>query len=70
MIIRKARSAAQIFAGYARFLRGLPSFLERRMSLDEARTIFTRRMAERGDNFLAMVEGGAFDRQNSVYRDL
>jgi len=70
MIIRKTRSAFDLFGGYVRFLHGLPSFLRRRMSLEEAKEILRDRMAERDESFLRMVREGVFTRPDGPYRTL
>jgi hypothetical protein len=49
---------------------GLRGFLRRRMTLDEARAIIRERIATRGENFLAMVEGGVFAHPDSPYLGL
>ncbi len=54
----------------ARFLTGLPAFLRRRMDLDEARAIIHRRVAEREQNFLGLLERGVFESRRSPYRTL
>jgi len=55
---------------YGRFAWGLRSFLQRRLSLEEAREIVRRRMAERESNFLRLVERGIFGYARSPYRPL
>ena len=70
MIVRKARSALKDARSYAGFLRGLPGFLRRRMTLDEAKAVFRERMAKREVNFLSMVEKGVFAYKDSPYRAL
>jgi hypothetical protein len=55
---------------YARFARGLRSFLQNPLSLDEARAIVRRRMEEREKNFLRLVERGIFGYPQSPYRPL
>lgn len=55
---------------YARFARGLRSFLKNPLSLDEARAIVRRRMEERENNFLRLVERGIFGYAQSPYRPL
>lgn len=55
---------------YVRFLRGLPAFLRSSMTLEEARAILHRRVAERGENFLLGIERGIFGRAKGPYRAL
>ncbi len=54
--------------GYVGFLLGLPGFLRRRITLDEARAIVLRRMRERDQNFLATTERTVFANRRSPYR--
>jgi phenylacetate-coenzyme A ligase PaaK-like adenylate-forming protein len=53
---------------YARFAWGLRSFLRHPISLQEARAIVQRRMAERDTSFLRLVERGIFGHRQSPYR--
>jgi hypothetical protein len=55
---------------YWRFAGGLPSFLHHTISLDKAREIVSRRMAEREKNFLRLVERGIFGYPRSPYLPL
>jgi hypothetical protein len=55
---------------YWRFATGLRKFLRHRISLDEARRIVQRRMAERETNFLRVVERGIFGYPRSPYLPL
>ncbi len=59
---------------YVRFLRGLHTFFSTRLApeqaLEEARTLITRRMQRRSENFLNLVRKGIFDYQRSPYRRL
>jgi hypothetical protein len=59
---------ASRIAMYARFIRGMPSFLEQRVTPDEARREIVRRMANREKNFLALVGETVFARRESPYR--
>jgi len=52
---------------YWRFARGLRGFLSHTISLDEARDIVRRRMAEREKNFLRLIERGVFAYRGSPY---
>jgi hypothetical protein len=55
---------------FARLLVGLPRFLRRRMSYDEARGIIQQRLRERETNFLASIEHGVFGNPRSPYRPM
>ena len=55
---------------YARFAWGLRGFLRHTISLEEARAIVRRRMAEREANFLRLVERGIFGYPHSPYLPL
>jgi hypothetical protein len=55
---------------YWRFGSGLRSFLDHTLSLEEARKIVERRMAERDKNFLRLVERGIFGYTQSPYLPL
>ena len=55
---------------YWRFATGLRRFLSHTISLDEARDIVRRRMAEREKNFLRLIERGIFGYRNSPYSHL
>lgn len=55
---------------FARFLAGLPRFLRRRMSYEEARGIIQRRLGEREANFLSSMERGVFGNPRSPYRPM
>jgi hypothetical protein len=52
---------------FARFARGLPSFLRQRITLESAREVVLRRMAERESSFLATLEAGVFRNPRSPY---
>lgn len=70
VLIRKARSAISDARKYGAFLRGLPEFLRRRMSLDEARAILHKRVEERSANFLRVAREGIYEFEESPYRAL
>jgi hypothetical protein len=55
---------------YARFAFGLPEFLRRRMSVDEARAFVRKGLVEREANFLKVVRRAIFDNPRSPYRPL
>jgi hypothetical protein len=55
---------------YGRFIFGLPGFLRRRMTLDEAREAIRRGLAEREENFLRVVRRGIFENPGSPYLPL
>lgn len=55
---------------YSRYLLGLPRFLHNPVSLEDARAIVQRRLAEREANFLRLVERGVFGHQKSPYLPL
>jgi len=55
---------------YARFTAGLPGYLRRTISLEEARAIIRRRLETREANFLEVVEHGIFNNPRSPYRPL
>ncbi len=55
---------------YARFAWGLRGFLRHTISLEEAKAIVRRRMAEREANFLRLVEKGIFGYPRSPYLPL
>jgi hypothetical protein len=55
---------------YWRFSLGLPAFLRHRTTPAEAHAVVQRRMAEREDNFLRLVERGVFGYPRSPYRAL
>jgi hypothetical protein len=55
---------------YGRFAFGLPAFLRRRISLDEARALVRKGLAERDANFLRVVKRGIYDNPRSPYRPL
>jgi hypothetical protein len=58
-----------ILAG-TRFLTRLPSFLRRRVRLEEARATLGRRLACREADFLAFVRGAIYEHPESPYRQL
>ncbi len=53
---------------YLRFLTGLPRYVRRRITPEEARSIFRRWVEEREDNFLRIAERGIFGYERSPYR--
>jgi hypothetical protein len=55
---------------YARFTAGLPGFLRKTITLEEARAIIRSRLAARESNFLMVVEKGIFGNPRSPYRPL
>jgi hypothetical protein len=55
---------------YARFAWGLRGFLRETITLEEAKAIVQRRLAEREDNFLRLVEKGIFGYPRSPYLPL
>jgi len=55
---------------YARFAWGLRGYLRETITLEEARAIVRRRMAERETNFLHLVERGIFGYRRSPYLPL
>jgi hypothetical protein len=55
---------------YARFAWGLRGFLRETITLEEARAIVQRRLAQREDNFLRLVEKGIFGYPRSPYLPL
>ncbi|HVF38844.1 MAG TPA: hypothetical protein VM939_03015, partial [Gemmatimonadaceae bacterium] len=54
-------------AMYSRFVFGLPRFLRRRMTLDDARRILVERIAARERNFLALMKKGVYETPRSPY---
>ena len=55
---------------YWRFAAGLRAFLRHTVSLEEARAIVERRMADREQNFLRLLERGVFGHPRSPYLPL
>ena len=55
---------------WGRFLLGLRAFLKNTISLEDAREIVRKRLAERESNFLRWVEKGIFDYSRSPYLPL
>jgi hypothetical protein len=55
---------------YSRFAWGLRSFLRHTLTLEEAKAILQKRMAEREENFLRLVRKGIFGYSNSPYLPL
>ena len=55
---------------YSRFALGLRGFLRHTISLEEAKAIVQKRMAEREENFLRLVKKGIFDYLKSPYLPL
>jgi hypothetical protein len=54
----------------ARFLRQLPDFLRRPLTLEEARAILSRRLAHREADFLALVRAGVYAVRDHPYHQL
>jgi hypothetical protein len=57
----------QEVTAFGAFLRGLPAFLRRRMTADEARAIVALRMARRAGNFASLAERCVFANARSPY---
>jgi len=55
---------------YSRFVAGLPGYLRRRMTLEEAREAVRRGIAARDDRFLLLLRRGVFDNPLSPYLPL
>ncbi|MGD8331831.1 MAG: hypothetical protein PVJ49_20530, partial [Acidobacteriota bacterium] len=55
---------------YARFVTGLPGYLRRRMTLEEAREAVRRGIAARDDRFLLLLRRAVFDHPGSPYLPL
>ncbi len=55
---------------YARFMWGLPWFLRRRISVDDAWAAFAHRIEHREQNFLRLVETGVYGHARSPYLPL
>ena len=55
---------------YARFATGLRRYLRHKLTLEEARAVVQRRLAEREANFLRLVEKGIFGHPRSPYLPL
>ena len=55
---------------YGRFVLGLPGFLRRRITLDEARDAVRRGLEARDDNFLKVMRRGVFGNPRSPYLPL
>jgi hypothetical protein len=55
---------------YARFAFGYPGFLRFRITPEQARAELRRRMSERSESFLRLVEKGVFEHPGSPYRRL
>lgn len=55
---------------YAGFLRGLPAFLRQRITVEQARAIIKKRLAERQQNFLDTLNRAVFDNPTSPYRKM
>jgi len=55
---------------YGRFVFGLPGFLRRRITLEEAREAVRRGLAQREDNFVQLVRRGIFENPTSPYLPL
>ena len=52
---------------YGRFMTGLPMFLRRRISVEEARDTIRRGLADRDDNFLRIARRAIYDNPGSPY---
>ena len=52
---------------YARFMRDLPGFLKKRVTLDDAREWVGRTLAHREEGFLRLVQRGVYTRPKSPY---
>jgi hypothetical protein len=63
-------AVASELRSFAGFLVGLPGFLARRMSPEEARAIILDRIQSRERNFLRAIEQGVFANPRSPYRAL
>lgn len=57
-------------AMYARFVVGLPLFLRRRLTLEQAFQTISTRIASREENFLRLVDRGIYESCSSPYRFL
>jgi len=55
---------------YGRFMVGLPAFLRRRLSLDEAEAAIRAGLDHRNENFLRIARRGIYEYQDSPYRAL
>src|SRR5512139_3230530 len=55
---------------YGHFLSGLPAFLRRPISFDEARATIQRRLDQRNENFLRMVRRCVYENPGSPYLPL
>ena len=55
---------------YARFVLGFPGFLRQRITLEQARRIVGRRMAQREESFLRLVRTCLFGPGRNPYREL
>jgi hypothetical protein len=66
----KSRIPLEDISVGVRFLRGLPGFLRRPVSLEEARTTLRRRLERRDSDFLALARGTIYANQPSPYRRL
>src|SRR5581483_5455914 len=55
---------------YARFAAGLPGFLRETITLAQAEQIVRRRLEQREDSFLRLVERGVYGYPRSPYRPL
>ncbi|MFN8522922.1 MAG: hypothetical protein U0821_07410 [Chloroflexota bacterium] len=65
-----AREAALYVAMAARLARDVPPFLQRRLSLDAARSHIARGLAEREVRFLDLVDRAVYQHPRSPYRQL
>jgi hypothetical protein len=55
---------------YGRFAAGLPGFLRRRLTVEQAESAIRRNLAERETNFLQLARRGIYDNPRSPYRPL
>ena len=55
---------------YARFTAGLPAFLRKKITLEEALAIIRKRLDEREENFLRLVRKGIYEYPRSPYLPL
>ena len=63
-------SRIQTLQAYGRFALGLPGYLRKTITIEEAQAIVRRRLAEREDNFLRLAEQSIYRFPASPYRTL
>jgi hypothetical protein len=63
-------SALRMLGMYGRFMVGLPGFLRRRVTLEEAEAYIRAGLADRESNFLRIAKRGIFDNPESPYGPL